>query len=153
MNDLKGRLEQAGIANAAEFRPNLTHTEKQRFLRELTVLSVPTRSGEAFGLFVIEALASGVPVVQPDTGAFPELIELTGGGILHAPGDAGSLADALERLLLDPALCRPTRPLSAVKSSLRTSPAMRWRAILINCCSSYEESLSKPLHCCSPSPS
>jgi glycosyltransferase involved in cell wall biosynthesis len=103
VNDLKGRLEQAGIAEAAEFRPNLTHAEKQQFLRELTVLSVPTRSGEAFGLFVIEALASGVPVVQPKTGAFPELVELTGGGILHAPGDAGSLADALERLLLDPA--------------------------------------------------
>jgi glycosyltransferase involved in cell wall biosynthesis len=84
-----------------EFRPNLTHTEKQRFLRELTVLSVPTRSGEAFGLFVIEALASGVPVAQPNNGAFPELIELTGGGVLHAHDDAGSLADALETLLLD----------------------------------------------------
>ena len=102
VNELKGRLEQAGIAKVVEFLPNLTHAEKQRFLRELTVLSVPTRSGEAFGLFVIEALASGVPVAQPDNGAFPELIELTGGGILHAPGDAGSLADALERLLLDP---------------------------------------------------
>jgi glycosyltransferase involved in cell wall biosynthesis len=103
VNDVRGRLEQAGIANAAEFRPNLTPTEKHQFLRELTVLSVPTRSGEAFGLFVIEALASGVPVVQPNAGAFPELIELTGGGVLHAPSDASSLADALERLLLDPA--------------------------------------------------
>jgi glycosyltransferase involved in cell wall biosynthesis len=103
VNDLQSRLEQAGLANAADFRPNLTPGEKQQFLRELTVLSVPTRSGEAFGLFVIEALASGVPVVQPNTGAFPELIELTGGGVLHAPGDANSLADALEGMLLDPA--------------------------------------------------
>ncbi len=101
VSDLKRRLEQANIANAAEFRPNLTHTEKQQFLRELTVLSVPTRSGEAFGLFVIEALASGVPVVQPNNGAFPELIELTGGGVLHGHDDASSLADALETLLLD----------------------------------------------------
>ena len=101
VSDLKRRLEQAGLANAVEFRPNLTHTEKQRFLRELTVLSVPTRSGEAFGLFVIEALASGVPVAQPNNGAFPELIELTGGGVLHAHDDASSLADALETLLLD----------------------------------------------------
>jgi glycosyltransferase involved in cell wall biosynthesis len=103
VNDLKGRLEQAGIAKVVEFRPNLTHSEKQRFLRELTVLSVPTRSGEAFGLFVIEALASGVPVVQPNSGAFPEVIELTGGGVLCAPDDSSSLADALEKLLLDPA--------------------------------------------------
>jgi glycosyltransferase involved in cell wall biosynthesis len=103
VDELKGRLEQAGIAKVVQLRPNLTHAEKQQFLRQLTVLSVPSRSGEAFGLFVIEALASGVPVVQPKTGAFPELIEVTGGGVLHAPGDAGSLADALERLLLDPA--------------------------------------------------
>ena len=71
VNALEGRLEQAGIANTVEFRPNLTPTEKQQFLRELTVLSVPTRSGEAFGLFVIEALASGVPVVQPNEWRLP----------------------------------------------------------------------------------
>jgi glycosyltransferase involved in cell wall biosynthesis len=103
VSDLKGKLAQAGFEKAVEFQPNLTQTEKQRFLRELTVLSVPTRSGEAFGLFVIEALACGVPVVQPESGAFPELIELTGGGVLHADGDTSSLAEALEKLLLDPA--------------------------------------------------
>jgi glycosyltransferase involved in cell wall biosynthesis len=54
-------------------------------------------------LFVIESLASGVAVVQPNNGAFPELIELTGGGVLYAQGDASSLAAALEKLLLDPA--------------------------------------------------
>jgi glycosyltransferase involved in cell wall biosynthesis len=103
VNELTDRLEQAGIANAVRFLPNLTHAEKQQFLRGLTVLSVPTRGGEAFGLFVIESLASGVPVAQPNNGAFPELIELTGGGVLYAEGDADSLADSLERLLLDPA--------------------------------------------------
>ncbi len=102
VNDLTDKLGQAGIANAVKFLPNLSHAEKQQFLRGLTVLSVPTRSGEAFGLFVIESLASGVPVAQPSSGAFPELIELTGGGVLYAQGDAGSLADALEKLLLDP---------------------------------------------------
>jgi glycosyltransferase involved in cell wall biosynthesis len=103
VNELKESVRQAGIANAVEFLPNLTHPEKQQFLRGLTVLSVPTRAGEAFGLFVLESLASGVPVVQPDNGAFPELIELTGGGVLFAHDDTNSLADALERLLLDPA--------------------------------------------------
>ena len=103
VNELRERVRQAGIANAVEFLPNLTHPEKQQFLRGLTVLSVPTRAGEAFGLFVLESLASGVPVVQPDNGAFPELIELTGGGVLFAHDDTNSLADALERLLLDPA--------------------------------------------------
>ena len=103
VNDLADRLDQAGIANAVKFLPNLTHAEKQQFLSGLTVVSVPTQRGEAFGLFVIESLASGVPVAQPNNGAFPELIELTGGGVLYAQGDASSLADALEKLLLDPA--------------------------------------------------
>jgi glycosyltransferase involved in cell wall biosynthesis len=103
VNDLTVKLRQAGIGNAVKFLPNLTHAEKQQFLRGLTVLSVPTRLGEAFGLFVLESLASGVPVAQPDNGAFPELIELTGGGILYPQGDANSLADALEKMLLDPA--------------------------------------------------
>ena len=111
VNDLTDKLGQAGIANAVKFLPNLSHAEKRQFLRGLTVLSVPTRSGEAFGLFVIESLASGVPVAQPNSGAFPELIELTGGGVLYAQGDAGSLADALEKLLLDPARAAEARPL------------------------------------------
>jgi glycosyltransferase involved in cell wall biosynthesis len=103
VNDLTVKLGQAGSGDAVKFLPNLTHAEKQQFLRGLTVLSVPARLGEAFGLFVIESLASGVPVAQPNNGAFPELIELTGGGILYAQGDANSLADALEKMLLDPA--------------------------------------------------
>jgi glycosyltransferase involved in cell wall biosynthesis len=57
-------------------------------------------------LYVIEALAAGVPVVQPWTAAFPELIEATGGGVLCAAGDAPALAEALEELLLDPARTR-----------------------------------------------
>jgi glycosyltransferase involved in cell wall biosynthesis len=103
VDELTDRLRQAGIANAVRFLPNLTHAEKQQFLRGLTVLSVPTRLGEAFGLFVLESLASGVPVAQPNNGAFPELIELTGGGVLYSQGDVNSLVDALEKTLLDPA--------------------------------------------------
>jgi glycosyltransferase involved in cell wall biosynthesis len=67
------------------------------------VFSVPARYGEAFGLYVIEAMAAGVPVVQPRVAAFPELIEATGGGVLCAPGDPQALAEAIEELLLDPA--------------------------------------------------
>ena len=63
---------------------------------------MPARYGEAFGLYVIEAMAAGVPVVQPRVAAFPELIEATGGGVLCAADDAQSLAEAIEELLLDP---------------------------------------------------
>ncbi|MFW6344786.1 MAG: glycosyltransferase, partial [Halomonas sp.] len=60
---------------------------KVRFLQQLSVLAVPTRHPEASALYVLEAMACGVPVVQPDHGTFPELIEATGGGLLCEPND------------------------------------------------------------------
>ncbi|MBI5394887.1 MAG: glycosyltransferase family 4 protein [Verrucomicrobia bacterium] len=97
------KLRAAGVAELAEWLPDLPREVKPAFLRSLSALSVPAAYGESFGLYVIEALACGVPVVQPRHGAFPELVEKTGGGVLCAPGDAKALADAIESLLLDPA--------------------------------------------------
>ncbi len=95
------KLAAAGLAEKVSWHPNLSFEEKLRFLAELSLFSVPATYGEAFGLYVVEALACGVPVVQPRHGAFPELIERTGGGVLCEPDDPVSLADALESLLLD----------------------------------------------------
>jgi glycosyltransferase involved in cell wall biosynthesis len=72
-----------------------------RFLESLDVLSVPTTYREPKGLYVLEALACGVPVVQPRHGSFPELIEATGGGMLVEPNNAASLAEGLATLLRD----------------------------------------------------
>jgi len=75
--------------------------EKVRFFSQLDLFSVPTTYREPKGLSILEALANGVPVVQPAHGAFPELLGRTGGGLLVPPGDTGALADALEHLLLN----------------------------------------------------
>jgi glycosyltransferase involved in cell wall biosynthesis len=99
---LRQRLAAAGYVGEVAFLPNLTRAEKIDFLRGLSVFSVPARYSEAFGLYLIEAWAAGVPVVQPRHAAFPELVEATGGGLLCEPGDAKSLAERLEELLLDP---------------------------------------------------
>jgi glycosyltransferase involved in cell wall biosynthesis len=98
----KQKLAAAGVAQDVEFHPNLDRPAKLDFLRALSVFSVPARYGEAFGLYVIEALAAGVPVVQPRTAAFPELIQETGGGVLFEPGNAPALAEQVEELLLHP---------------------------------------------------
>ncbi len=79
-----------------------THADKVAFLKTLDVLSVPTTYGEPKGIYVIEALANGVPVVQPRHGAFPEMLEATGGGLLVEPGNAQDLAHAIEELMKDP---------------------------------------------------
>jgi len=101
-NELRQRIEEAGHSAAVDWLPNISRDHKLEFLRTLSALSVPATCGEAFGLYMIEALAAGVPVVQPRHGAFPELIADTGGGILCEPNDPEDLARALTELLLDP---------------------------------------------------
>ncbi len=106
VKSLRKRLAEAGFIGETMFAPNLSRAEKIALLESLSVFSVPASYGEAFGLYVIEAMAAGVPVVQPRVASFPELIEVTGGGVLCEPGDAKSLADAIEALLLDPPKAR-----------------------------------------------
>lgn len=93
------------LGDRIEFLPNLDRVAKLEFLRSLSVLSVPAE-GEAFGMYVLEALACGVPVVQPRAGAFPELIAATGGGILCDPGNPAALAAGLDELLRNPTRAR-----------------------------------------------
>ena len=99
---LKKRLKKQGLLNDVELFPDLNPSEKIEFLKQLSILSVPAVHREAFGGYILEALAAGVPVIQPAHGAFPELLENTGGGVLFPPNDAAALAVRLEKLLLDP---------------------------------------------------
>ncbi len=94
-------LAAAGLADRFAYVASPDHASKVRFLQGLDVLSVPTTYREPKGLYVLEALANGVPVVQPRHGSFPELIEATGGGLLVSPDDAADLAVALRRLADD----------------------------------------------------
>ena len=102
VNELRDKLHAKALLGDVDFHPNLSREEKQEFLRSLSVLSVPAQFGESFGFYVIEAMAAGVPVVQPRCASFPELIELTGGGIPYEPVDRGTLAVTLENFLHDP---------------------------------------------------
>jgi glycosyltransferase involved in cell wall biosynthesis len=77
--------------------------EKVALLSSYDVLSVPTPYPEPKGLYVLEAWANGIPVVQPSHGHFPELMDGSGGGLCVPPGDAAALADALDRLLANDA--------------------------------------------------
>lgn len=99
------KLRGAGLQDHYRYAGSISRDEKVQFLRGIDVFSVPTTYHEPKGLFALEALAAGVPVVLPSHGAFPELIEATGGGRLVAPNDPIALADALEATLLD----HPTR--------------------------------------------
>ncbi len=102
----RARLVAAGLGGSVEFHSNVDFAAKLEHLRRCTVFSVPATYGESFGLYLLEAWAMGLPVVQPSHGAFPELVESTGGGLLCAPDDAEALARALHELLIDRARAR-----------------------------------------------
>ena len=106
LEELKTRVREWGLADRVELLGEVDRQEKLRFLAGLDVLSVPSPYKEPKGLYVLEAWAHGVPVVQPRHGAFPELIEETGGGVLFKPDSASALADALEQLVDAPETTR-----------------------------------------------
>ncbi|MFT6863370.1 MAG: glycosyltransferase involved in cell wall biosynthesis [Akkermansiaceae bacterium] len=99
---LKGKLGKAGLDECVEWYPDLDRAEKVKFLQSLAVFSVPATSPEAFGLYLIEAMACGVPVVMPDASAFPEVVGSAGCGVLVESGSAKKLAEAIRGVLADP---------------------------------------------------
>ncbi|MEM7481228.1 MAG: glycosyltransferase family 4 protein [Acidobacteriota bacterium] len=96
---LERRVEEWGLADRVTFHGEVDRQGKLDFLSGLDILSVPTDYREAKGLYVLEALAHGVPVVQPRHGAFPEMVQATGGGVLTDPGSIDDLVHGLRRLV------------------------------------------------------
>jgi glycosyltransferase involved in cell wall biosynthesis len=96
-------LQDAGLGHEFTYHGELDRAAKLRFLRMLDVLSVPATYDEPKGLFLLEAMAAGVPVVQPRRGAFVEIVERSGGGVLVPPDDPEQLAATLLHLARDPA--------------------------------------------------
>ena len=105
LEEQKRKITAAGLDQFVVFRPNLNRQEKIDFLTKLSLFCVPARVPEAFGLYVIEAMAAGVSVVLPDHGAFPEILEKTGGGITYSTTEPESLLPALGEQLRDPSGC------------------------------------------------
>ena len=103
LSDIEQKMKDYGLASEFHYHGVLDREEKIAFLRKLDVLSVPATYDEPKGMFLLEAMACGVPVVQPKRGAFPEIIEKTGGGLL-VEDDPQSLAEGILRIYRDPVL-------------------------------------------------
>jgi glycosyltransferase involved in cell wall biosynthesis len=101
LDDVKRQMAAAGLADEFIYHGAVDRDGKLAFLQTLDLLSVPATYDEPKGVFLLEAMASGVPVVQPRRGAFTEIVENTGGGLLVAPGDPAALADGLFALWKD----------------------------------------------------
>ena len=103
---IQQRLQDAGLGGEFHYRGVLERAEKISFLRGLDIMSMPATYDEPKGVSLLEAMACGVPLVQPRRGAFTEIIERTGGGLLVQPDDPQSLANSLLQIARDPALAQ-----------------------------------------------
>lgn len=93
---------QAGLAHQVEILEKFEAEDRQHFFDKVSVLSVPVKKGEAFGIYLTEAMAAGIPIVQPALGAFPEIVEASKGGVIYTPNTPEALAEALHALLQNP---------------------------------------------------
>lgn len=102
IRNIRQKIHAAGIQQDVIFHKDFEGEGRHEFFRKVSMISVPVLEGEAFGLYLIEAMASGVPVVQPALGAFPEIIKKSGGGITYFPNEPSQLTESLAGLLRDP---------------------------------------------------
>ena len=101
IRDQKKKLKKNGLLDDVEIIAEFGMPELHDFFDGLSLMSVPVLKGEAFGLYQLEAMASGIPMVQPALGAFPEIIGKTGGGVVYEPNDPETLAKAISGVLND----------------------------------------------------
>jgi glycosyltransferase involved in cell wall biosynthesis len=93
------KIKEHGFKSSVHIYPEFVGSSKQKFLSAIDIMSVPVRKYDAYGLYILESNAAGIPVVQPATGAFPEILEMTGGGILYDPDTVDELAVNIKLLL------------------------------------------------------
>lgn len=101
---VRKRVAELGLDREFTYAGSPDRAGKQALLQSFDVMSMPATYDEPKGLTLLEAMAGGVPVVQPSRGSFTEIVEKTGGGLLVAPDDPEALAQGLLRVLTDAAL-------------------------------------------------
>lgn len=101
VDGIRKTIKENGLEERVKLLGTLERADKLNFFKQIDVFSVPAPYREPKGISILEALASGVPVVQPDHGAYPEWVNATRGGLLHRPHDSADLAEKLAILLRD----------------------------------------------------
>lgn len=104
LEEQRRKITDAGLAERFHYAGEVDHAGKIAFLQGLDVFCVPSVYRESKGLPMLEALANGVPVLVPDHGSLPEMIDATGGGLLVEPQSVDALVAGLRRLITDPEL-------------------------------------------------
>lgn len=101
IKSIRKKLSKEKLEDEVDFHESFEGPGRREFFKKVSVISVPVRNGEAFGMYLLESMASGVPVVQPALGAFPEIIKLSGGGVIYQHNTPEELSESLAELLSD----------------------------------------------------
>jgi glycosyltransferase involved in cell wall biosynthesis len=133
-NQVRRWAREAGVEDRLHLTGRLESAELITLYRRAAIVVVPSRY-EGFGLPAVEAMACGTPVVATRAGALPEVIELTGGGILAEPDDPDSLANAIGTLLESP----ETRELLAKRGRERVVETLSWPGVAAATADIYAE--------------
>jgi glycosyltransferase involved in cell wall biosynthesis len=96
------KIKSMGYKSSVKIYPEFQGSSKEAFFNSIDLMSVPVRKYDGYGLYILESNATGIPVVQPSTGAFPEILERTRGGLIYEPDTPDELARNIGRLLNDP---------------------------------------------------
>lgn len=102
LKKIRAELNKNGLLDSVIFHKDFEGEGRREFFDQVAVISVPVRNGEAFGIYIAESMASGIPVVQPALGAFPEILEKTGGGVVYGENKPEMLSMALKELMDKP---------------------------------------------------
>lgn len=103
IKEQKRKLIKAKLENDVFWVDEFEGEERRKFFDSVRLISVPVLNGEAFGLYMLEAMASGIPMLQPALGASPEVIGISGGGVIYGENKPELLAKALSELIFDDA--------------------------------------------------
>jgi mannosyltransferase len=101
-NDLRKRIEAAGLQSRIIITGELSIEEVQRWYQRLTIYAFTSRN-EGFGLTLIEAMAAEAALIASRAGAAELVVEDGVSGVLTPPGDVDALVAAVEPLMRDPA--------------------------------------------------
>ena len=99
LRQVRRTLKNNHLSHEVIFHQRFEGGERLSFFDKVSVISVPVRNGEAFGIYLTESMASGIPVIQPSVGAFPEIINTSGGGDLYQHNTPEGLSEAWEHYL------------------------------------------------------
>jgi glycosyltransferase involved in cell wall biosynthesis len=101
--ELRRQAERLSVADRITWHGAVPHRELAHFYRQAAVTVLPSLTdAESFGMTLVEAMASGCPVVGSRVGGIPFVIRDNEDGVLVPPGDPAALAEAISGLLNDP---------------------------------------------------